>query len=258
MTSGWKNAFTTKEPVGVDHLIRACRASDTYRLNVLLKELGDAGSNKKLQILNSMDAKGHTALMECAIDDFADGAAILIENNCDVNIQNYDGKCALTIAAQHGHAQMVNLLLMNGANLACRDRSDSNLLFSATDHAAVLRIVLREKVIDVNERNSSGWTPLHKVASVNLTESATSCTSLLLRAGADPNAKDANMNTPLCLAVIQSNYDAAKVLLDHGADPLVVNENGNSPLKLAEALQNSRGASSRSVTSLFQSVLGGF
>ena len=145
LTSGWKNAFTTKEPVGVDHLIRACRASDTYRLNVLLKELGDAGSNKKLQILNSMDAKGHTALMECAIDDFADGAAILIENNCDVNIQNYDGKCALTIAAQHGHAQMVNLLLMNGANLACRDRSDSNLLFSATDHAAVLRIVLRPR-----------------------------------------------------------------------------------------------------------------
>ena len=92
-------------------------------------------------------------------------------------------------------------------------------------------------MIDVNERNSSGWTPLHKVASVNLTESATSCTSLLLRAGADPNAKDANMNTPLCLAVIQSNYDAAKVLLDHGADPLLKNENGNSPLKLAEALQ---------------------
>ena len=72
---------------------------------------------------------------------------MLIENNCDVNIQNYDGKCALTIAAQHGHAQMVNRLLMNGANLACRDRSDSNLLFSATDHAAVLRIVLRSRFL---------------------------------------------------------------------------------------------------------------
>ena len=54
-----------------------------------------------------------------------------------------------------------------------------------------------QDVIDPNERNDAGWTPLHKIASVNQTSSAAECVKTLIDNGAKIDIKDNNGNTPV-------------------------------------------------------------
>jgi ankyrin repeat protein len=48
----------------------------------------------------------------------------------------------------------------------------------------------------------------------------------LLAAGADPNVKDLDGETPLHIAAEQCNADIAELLLKHGADPNARDEHG--------------------------------
>ena len=80
----------------------------------------ELGTNHKIEVLNSLAAKGITPLMACAIDNFEHGACLLLEHGADINIQNNDGKCALTMAALYGNNLMISLLIENGANVAVK------------------------------------------------------------------------------------------------------------------------------------------
>ena len=59
---------------------------------------------------------------------------------------------------------------------------------------------------------------------------------LLLRNGADPNAKDNWHFTPLMEAAIKAKIEVCIVLLQNGADPNVVNADGKSAVDLADPL----------------------
>jgi len=251
-TTPWLIVFTNKEPVSCEHLIRACRSSDLIRLRRLMAELEEQGSQRKMEVLNSLDAKGITPLMTCAIDDFEMGACLLLENGADINIRNNDGKCALTMATLHGNDAMISLLLANGANIAVQDRSGSNLLFSASDSAEALEVLLNEKVIDVNGKNSTGWAPLHKIASVNDSHDSDKCTALLIKNGADIESKDLHGNTPLSLAVITGNVTVTRALLELGASRVTQNIQNNSPERLALANEFNKGTRSKQIAALFK------
>merc|ERR1712227_147313 len=123
---------------------------------------------------------------------------------------------------------MISLLLANGANIAVQDRSGSNLLFSASDSAEALEVLLNEKVIDVNGKNNTGWAPLHKIASVNDSHDSDKCTTLLVKNGADIEAKDLHGNTPLSLAVITGNVTVTRTLLELGASRVCQDMQNNS------------------------------
>lgn len=62
--------------------------------------------------------------------------------------------------------------------------------------------------------------------------------ALLIRAGANPNIREADGDTPLCSA-IQSAPSLVKPLLDAGCDPNIPGTGGLSPLHLAVAKGNS-------------------
>jgi ankyrin repeat protein len=55
----------------------------------------------------------------------------------------------------------------------------------------------------------------------------------LLAAGADPNTRDRNLNTPLILAVRRNNINILQALLQHRADPNLVNDMNFTPLVIA-------------------------
>jgi ankyrin repeat protein len=88
---------------------------------------------------------------------------------------------------------------------------------------------------DINEADADGFTPLH-LACINKNYDAA---KVRLEAGADVDPQDNWGDTPLWRAVFGKNgtVKLIQLLVDHGADPTVENSSGSSPLKLAQRLQ---------------------
>lgn len=59
---------------------------------------------------------------------------------------------------------------------------------------------------------------------------------MLVQHGANPNAKDANLNSPLHLAVFNNESGSVQALLQLGANPLTTDANGRKPIDLAMKL----------------------
>ena len=72
-------------------------------------------------------------------------------------------------------------------------------------------------------------TPLHFAIIQNKLDSA----KLLLKFGANPNAKDAFGNSPLHLAVFKKMPRAVRLLEEFGADGTLQNEDGMCPIESA-------------------------
>jgi ankyrin repeat protein len=78
-------------------------------------------------------------------------------------------------------------------------------------------------------RTGLGSTPLHLAA----TNSDPGALQVLLAAGANVNAKDAEGNTPLHMAAYTNRYEQARLLLEAGADIEAVSSGGRTPIALA-------------------------
>lgn len=104
-------------------------------------------------------------------------------------------------AVEAGHAKKVEELLEKGAN----------------------------PNIKTSIRWYHGWTPLH----IAVYERNLDIVRLLIKYGANINAKTYNRETPLHIAVYEGHWDVAKLLIDHGADVNARNNNGSTPLHIA-------------------------
>jgi ankyrin repeat protein len=82
---------------------------------------------------------------------------------------------------------------------------------------------------DYNER-----TPLHTaITNISRVDAVlTETMSFLLKHGADVNSRDDDLSTPLHLAALSDEFEAAQFLLEHGADIDARNSEGKTPLHL--------------------------
>ncbi|WP_264688090.1 ankyrin repeat domain-containing protein [Wolbachia endosymbiont (group A) of Sympetrum striolatum] len=109
----------------------------------------------------------------------------------------YDRFMLLHSAAKNGHADVVNALIQNGANVNAEDNFKSTPLHNAARNGHIDTVkVLIAKGTDVNAKDQDGWTPLH-------------------------------------LAAYKCHIDIVKVLLKKGADLLLKNNSGKTPRDLA-------------------------
>ncbi len=98
--------------------------------------------------------------------------------------------------------------------------------------AAVLALLKADpKMRDA--RTPLGSTPLH-FAAANPDRSAM---SVLLAAGADPNARDGEGSTPLHIAAYASKGANVQQLLEAGADPLLKNNGGRDAAAMARKVK---------------------
>uniref|UniRef100_A0A3Q1M645 Ankyrin repeat domain-containing protein 27 n=2 Tax=Bos TaxID=9903 RepID=A0A3Q1M645_BOVIN len=152
-----------------------------------------------------------------------------------VNVTNQDGSSPLHVAALHGRADLILLLVKHGASVGARDASQAVPLHLACQqgHFQVVKCLL-ESNAKPNKKDISGNTPLIYACSRGHHEVA----ALLLQHGASINASNNKGNTALHEAVIERHVFVVELLLLHGASAQVLNKRQCTAIDCAE--QNSK------------------
>lgn len=136
-----------------------------------------------------------------------------------IDFQDASGLTALYHACLQGHDTMVELLLLNGANvLLASDSGVTPLIMSAADgYDTIVHLLLvhvsetRQLVHYIDVRDESMQTALHKAVSLKNTR----ILELLIRYGATVHTVDRRGHTPLITASIKSKNEAVRCLLTH-------------------------------------------
>ena len=127
-------------------------------------------------------------------------------------------------------------------NLEDVDREGRTLLINAAFYDR-LKIVeyLIGKNVNINAADKDYFTALHAAAmkcNIEIME-------ILLKAGADVNAKNVFGNNPIMAMILsgRTNIEAYKLLMKYGADPSIKNIAGNSAIDIAVISQKTEIAS---------------
>lgn len=170
--------------------------------------------------------QGDTALLEALIK--ADPRA--------VNTGNRDGETPLHWAALSGHANIVDILVKNGANVNAQTRDKWTPLHWAAlkGHIRIAEILL-DNGADINAKTDGGWTPLHVAAY----QDEKNIIPRLIERGADVNARDSKGKTPI-ETIAEKSRATILQLVEHGADLEPVTATAWSPFRWASKEQANR------------------
>ncbi len=127
-----------------------------------------------------------------------------IKRGIDISCSDINGYTALDLAANHGHIEIVKLLITNKANIDIKDYGKATPLFSAI-------------------------TGLHL-----------DIVNYLIHAGASLDTKDMNQNTPLMAAIYANkSNEIIQYLIECGSDVNYQNPiNGQTPLMITATFDN--------------------
>jgi 26S proteasome non-ATPase regulatory subunit 10 len=139
-------------PAFGDGIHEAAKNGDLEKVKALLKDNPD--------LVFSKDNDGRMPLSWAVLNNHKDVAEFLLANKADPNaFDNYDGSSALDLAVFDGNKEMVQWLFDHGA------KANGGDVYAAAEHGhkEVVELLLAHKA-DVNAKDSSGWTPLFLAA----------------------------------------------------------------------------------------------
>lgn len=129
----------------------------------------------------------------------------LINEGCDLNIQDMYDLAPLHLTASSGRVDLVKLLIASGAALDIKDDCGITPLHDAVlcNKTEVIRILIDSGADLEAKRNSDGFTPLHIAADLGKKDNI----GLLILGGARLDSQDNDGNTPLSLSVYEENRE---------------------------------------------------
>ena len=177
--------------------------------------------------INHLNNDGRTALMKACLSEtpLNDLVRLLIEYGADINIKETElQRTALMIAAEYGHASIVQCLLEQGAPVNTQDVEGVTSLMIASQfgHPETVRVLLDYGA----DANMLAWYEKTYQTALMLAcfNQRTVCVDLLLDGGADPNLCDSKIS-PLKAACYTTGHDQPmdptilEKLLSAGANP---------------------------------------
>ena len=155
-------------------------------------------------------------------------------NNLDANKH-----APLYLAAYHGHAEMITLLLAHGADVATVARQGRNSLHVAAikGHPECCKVLIQIGRISVDSVDRDGCQPLH----LAIEKGHYSTVSTLIELYADPIFKTGRGLTPLHLAASKGHIEIVRLLLkQYGVNIRLRDDFGNTILHYAVESGNVR------------------
>lgn len=161
--------------------------------------------------------KQSTALMFAAERGHADLVETLVAQGADVNYQNAFGFTPLHASVNGGHLAVTQYLVDQGAAVNGGGSKGRTPLYLAAerDDLDTVRFLV-EGGAEVNARSDRGWTPLYAAAGNN----SLAIAGYLLEHGAHVNQTSAaGTHSPLLTAAYHNHVEMVELLLAAGADP---------------------------------------
>jgi ankyrin len=201
----------------------------------MMRLLLDAGADA-----NAVDPTGETVLMTASRVGVLDAVKLLVDRGAVVDAKDPEfQQTALMVAVRENHPDVVKFLVERHADVNAQTRTGRTppwvLPNSVPGFGHGIGIV-RGGLPDRGSRYliPGALTPLLYAARDGRLESA----RILLGAGADIEAKDANGITPLLMAITNNHMDVARFMVERGARINVVDWYGRTPLWAAVETRN--------------------
>jgi len=232
---------------GETPLMMAARRGNLEAVRVLLS----AGAKPNAAENNA----GQTALMMAIVEKHVAVTEALVNGGADIKLGSKSGFTPLMFAVQQGDVEAIRTLIKAGADVnsvQTGTKLTPIIIASAMLHADVVDLLLANGA-NPNAIDSRGYTALHLVVrdtdygmDLRTKDTVTRIVKALLAQKADPNIRLVQEHpaatgnevslggaTALILAAEVNNFDVVKALLDGGADPKATTDAGHSALHMA-------------------------
>ncbi|CAH3183153.1 unnamed protein product, partial [Porites evermanni] len=206
-----------------------------------LREILKHGDAKVL--VDECDLYENTPLHVAAKKGYALVTEALLSHDARIDARNEDENTPLHLAAENGKVRTVVELLRKDPSIINDEDEASNtaLHLAATEGHLKCCKELLERGAEVDARNSTLWTPLDCAAAKGHLKVA----SLLLEFDSPIDPTDKAKTTPLHLAAREGHPEVVSLLLSKGADITLTDHTGRNCLDLA--IDNGRKEAARAI-----------
>lgn len=169
---------------------------------------------------------------------YADIVKLLIDEGASIDSSQYSPSTPLIKACDQGHVEIVTLLVDKGADVNANDTNTTPLYKACEKKFRDVAEVLVKKGADVNKVNSNKEkrTPLFIACSQGMLY----ISKLLIKNGANINKADKDKKTPLYMACLYNHVNIVELLIQSKANLNVTNNHGTSAIKQAIRQGNHR------------------